>query len=105
MIRRYESYSSLIHELGALLFPSTAPYFADHMTLHSQFYRGRRGIVLSAGNDQTLYLVTSIMLIRSLGCQLPIEVMYLGDDDLDKKNQRKLEQLPGVHNKGYSPDG
>ena len=96
IIHRYETYHSLIHELGALLFPSTAPYFADHMIFHSQFYHGGRGIVFSAGNDYALCLVTSITLIRSLGCQLPIEVMYLGDDDLSSENQRRLERLPGV---------
>ncbi len=96
IIRRYETYRSLVYELGALLFPSTAPYFPSHMILHSQFYHGGRGIVLSAGNDHALYLVTSIMLIRSLGCHLPIEVMYLGDDDLDSRNRGKLERLPGV---------
>jgi alpha 1,3-mannosyltransferase len=95
-VRCYEAFRSLVQNLGRLLFPWSAPYFADHMILHTQFYRPGRGIVLTAGNDQIIYLITSVKLIRKLGCRLPIEIMYLGEGDLNKDNRRRLERLPGV---------
>ncbi|KAK4497705.1 hypothetical protein PRZ48_010358 [Zasmidium cellare] len=78
------------------LFPWTMPYFADHMGLHASFYSGGRGIVFTAGTDQARYLLTSIPAIRRLGCDLPIEVIYLGDDDLNDDARDSLEALPGV---------
>ena len=51
IIRAYESYRHFLTLLSGHLFPWTAPYFSDHMTLHAHFYHGGRGIVLS-GNDK-----------------------------------------------------
>jgi Mannosyltransferase putative len=95
-IRSYESFRYFLQRLSALLFPWTAPYFADHMTLHAYFYNGGRGIVLFAGDRQAPYLLTSIPSFRRLGCNLPIEVMYLGDNDLGEDFRTLLESLPGV---------
>jgi hypothetical protein len=75
---------------------------------------GGRGIVFTAGNNQAPYLLTSIPIIRKLGCNLPIEVMYLGDSDLRAELRRKLEALPRVvtrilklivHDKGWDLEG
>lgn len=96
MIRMYENYRYFLTRLSALLFPWTAPYFADHMTLHAHLKHGERGIVLSAGDGQLHYLLTSIRSFRKLGCNLPIEIMYLGDDDLGDDSRSELEALPGV---------
>lgn len=96
MIRSYESYRYFLTKLSALLFPWTAPYFADHMTLHAHLKHGERGIVLSGGDGQLGYLLTSVKSIRKLGCTLPIEVMYLGDDDLGDDSRGELESLPDV---------
>lgn len=68
----------------------------DHMSLHASFYSGGRGIVLTAGNDQARLLLTTIPSIRQLGCELPIEILYLGDEDLGEEMRDKLEQIPGV---------
>ncbi len=95
-IRSYEAYRSFIVKFGQLLFPWTTPYFSDHMSLHAHFKRGGRGIVLTAGDDQAPYLLTSIPILRQLGCDLPIEVMYLGDSDLSEDFRSDLEALDGV---------
>lgn len=68
----------------------------DHMSLHASFYSGGRGIVLTAGNDQARLLLTTIPSIRQLGCDLPIEILYLGDEDLGEEMRDRLEQIPGV---------
>jgi len=96
MIRSYENYRSAVAKLSTLLFPWTAPYFADHMTLHAHIRHGGRGIVMSAGNRHIKHLLTSIKSIRQLGCNLPIEIMYLGEADLTDIARTELETLPGV---------
>jgi alpha 1,3-mannosyltransferase len=95
-VRSYEAYRSFLQRLSTMLFPWTAPYFADHMMLHTHFHKGGRGIVLSAGDNQAPYLLTSIQSFRRLGCTLPIEIMYLGDSDLSEDYRAELEMLPDV---------
>ncbi|KAF3918401.1 hypothetical protein ABW20_dc0105463 [Dactylellina cionopaga] len=95
-IHQYEAYRGFLQRLATLLFPYISPYFADHMSLHSQMYKGGRGIVLSAGDKQAPFLLTSIPSFRKLGCNLPIEVMYLGDSDLSEDYRAELEQFEGV---------
>lgn len=96
LIRSYENYRSAIAKLSTLLFPWTAPYFADHMTLHAHIRHGGRGIVMSAGNRHIQHILTSIKSMRQLGCNLPIEIMYLGQADLTDIARSELETLPGV---------
>ncbi|KAJ5278576.1 hypothetical protein N7478_003948 [Penicillium angulare] len=92
----YEAYRYCLAQLSMLLLPWTAPYFADHTTLHTQFWNAGRGIVFTAGDKQAPYLLTSIQSIRNLGSDLPIEVMYLGNDDLGEDYREELESIPGV---------
>lgn len=95
-IHAYEDFRRLLGHLNELLFPFTAPYFPDHMTLRSHLKKGGRGIALTAGNDQVTYLLTQIPILRRLGCDLPIEVMYVGDGDLNRDSRQDLEDLDGV---------
>ncbi|KAJ2991919.1 hypothetical protein NUW58_g2344 [Xylaria curta] len=90
-IHNYEAFRSFLVKFARILFPFTSPYFADHMTLHSQFKNAGRGIVLTAGDEQAQYLLTTIYTFRELGCDLPIEVMYLGDEDLGEDHRFELE--------------
>lgn len=92
----YDEARAFINRLSVILFPWTMAYFADHMSLHSSLYGGGRGIVLTAGDDQAPYLLTTIPSFRKLGCDLPIEVLYLGDEDLSEDWRSELEALPGV---------
>ncbi|RAL08493.1 putative alpha-1,3-mannosyltransferase, partial [Aspergillus homomorphus CBS 101889] len=94
-IHTYETMRSFLTRFATRLFPWITPYFADHMTLHAQFRHAGRGLVFTAGNDQAPYLATSIRALRAQGCTLPIEVLYLGDEDLDEDAREALEALPG----------
>lgn len=96
IMRAYEAYRYFLVRLAGLLFPWTGPYFASHMALHASIHRGGRGIVLSGNDGQTPFLLTGIKTIRELGCELPIEVMYLGDEDLSEDSRADLEAIPGV---------
>jgi alpha 1,3-mannosyltransferase len=101
-MRSYQQFRFFFQRLSSLLFPWTNPYWADHITLRSHFRNGGRGIVLSAGDDQAPYLLTSIQTFRKLGCTLPIEIMYLGDSDLDEDYRQQLEELPDVATRDMS---
>jgi hypothetical protein len=96
IVHTYEAYRYFLNQLSMRLFPWTSPYFSDHMTLHAQFWNARRGIVFTAGDKQAPYLLTSIQSIRQLGCKLPIEIMYLGNEDLCEGYRNRLESMPGV---------
>lgn len=96
-IHKYEAYRGFLAKLSRVLFPFTSPYFADHMSMHAEFKNAGRGIVLTAGDGQAKYLLTIIYTFRELGCELPIEIMYLGDPDLDEDHRLELEvsrQIP-----------
>ncbi|KAI1076933.1 mannosyltransferase putative-domain-containing protein [Whalleya microplaca] len=101
-IRNYESFRVFMADYANLLFPWTSPYFSNHMSLHAYFKKGGRGIVLTAGDRQAPYLLTAIFSFRKLGCDLPIEVMYLGDSDLGEDYRFELEDLPGVTTRDIS---
>ena len=92
----YESFRHFFQHFSRLLFPWTAPYFPDHLSLHAYIHAGGRGIVLTAGDEQAPFLLASIPSFRQLGCTLPMEIMYLGDADLSQDYREKLESLPGV---------
>ncbi|OKL56138.1 hypothetical protein UA08_08745 [Talaromyces atroroseus] len=95
-IQLYDAYRSLVTNMGQKLFPWTAPYFPDHLSLYTQTNNGGRGIVFTAGNNQVSFILTSIITIRKLGCTLPIEVMYLGASDLSPNMRQKIESYSGV---------
>ncbi|KAI0446357.1 glycosyltransferase family 71 protein [Xylaria telfairii] len=101
-IHNYEAFRSFLAKFANVLYPFTSPYFADHMTLRAGFKNAGRGIVLTAGDDQAQYLMTTIYTFRELGCDLPIEVMYLGDEDLGEDHRFELEALPGVTTRDVS---
>ncbi|KAI3330152.1 glycosyltransferase family 71 protein [Ustulina deusta] len=101
-IQNYEAYRAFLVKFARILFPFTSPYFADHMSLHAQVKNGGKGIVLTAGDDQAKYLLTTIYTFRELGCDLPIEIMYLGDKDLDEDHRSELEALPDVTTRDIS---
>lgn len=95
-IKSYDAFRSYMNDFETKLFAGTMAYFGNHMSLHASFYKGGRGIVFTAGEDQVPYLLTSIPSFRKLGCTLPMEVLYLGDDDISEDTREKLEALPGV---------
>ncbi|KAJ5630191.1 uncharacterized protein N7484_010291 [Penicillium longicatenatum] len=96
LLHYYEQYRSTLTRLQTFLFPWTSPYHADHLSLQNALSKGGRGLVFTAGTHQLPYLLTSIPTLRNLGCTLPIEVLYLGPEDLSPEAQRQLESLPNV---------
>ncbi|KXG48362.1 Alpha-mannosyltransferase [Penicillium griseofulvum] len=101
-LHKYESYRQFLAKFSALLFPWTSPYFADHMSMHASLRHGGRGIVTTAGNGQAHFLLAAIPSFRLLGCDLPVEVMYLGENDLSEDFRTQLEALPGVTTRDLS---
>lgn len=101
-LHKYEAYRHFITKFSALLFPWTSPYFADHMGLHVSSRQGGRGIVTTAGNNHAPFLLAAIPSFRLLGCDLPVEIMYLGASDLSEDFRMKLDALPGVTTRDLS---
>lgn len=95
-VHTYDRFRAYVNKFAAGLFPWTMAFYADHMSLHASFYSGGKGMVLTAGDAQAQYLLTTIPSFRRLGCDLPIEVLYLGDEDLSEDYREQLEALPGV---------
>ncbi|KAJ3547215.1 hypothetical protein NM208_g1624 [Fusarium decemcellulare] len=67
--------------------------------LRHSFDRGSRGIVIPVGGGQQSvrfagHLIVSLR--KVLGCRLPIQVVYAGEDDLPKKDRDKLSSLEGA---------
>ncbi|PMB68937.1 putative alpha-1,3-mannosyltransferase MNN14 [Beauveria bassiana] len=103
MVRTYEKYKSFMCKFEKLVAGWTAPYFADHMTLHLNLKHGGRGIVVTAGNKQASHLRTLVDSLRGVGCTLPIEVMYLDNADLNVEVQEELSALDGVTTREMAP--
>ena len=101
--RAYDAFRAFVNKFAALLFPWTMAYHADHMALHSSFYAGGRGIVLTAGDKQAPDLLRLVRTLRKLGCELPVEVMYLGDDDIDEEWRLQFETVPDVVTRDLEP--
>lgn len=55
-------------------------------------YTGR-GVVICAGNNQFEFIVSSIQAIRLLNPALPIEVFYMGDEDLSPERQMYVREM------------
>ena len=51
---------------------------------------------MSGGDRQLTQLRSSIESLRNLGCDLPVEVMYLGEADLGEASRSELETMSGV---------
>jgi alpha 1,3-mannosyltransferase len=96
MIHSYDNFRHVVNTFARRLFPWTMLSYPDHLSLHASMHSGGRGIVFTAGNLQAGELLTVIPSLRQLGCNLPIEVMYLGDEDLDEKMRDRLEEFDGV---------
>ncbi|XWX00157.1 hypothetical protein V2A60_008176 [Cordyceps javanica] len=103
LIRTYEKYRVFMYRFEKLIAGWTAPYFSDHMTLHLNMAQGGRGIVLTGGNAQLPYLKTLIHSLRDIGCSLPIDIMYLDDNDLGLDAQVELGSLDGVSTREIGP--
>jgi alpha 1,3-mannosyltransferase len=96
LIEDYDRMRCFFNRLTQHLFPWTMAYFADHTLLRASFLEGGRGIVITVGDRQVSYATTLITTLRKLGCDLPVEVFYLGEDDLHLSSRSALRKVPGV---------
>jgi hypothetical protein len=91
----YDHLRFFLSHFSHALFPWLHPYFATplHFLAHSS---RDRGIVFTASDVYILPLIMTIKSLRWLGCQLPIEVLHFGDEDLSPASKRRLVELTGV---------
>lgn len=75
------------------------PWFNDHHSLNSfkenSMINGK-GIVMTVGDFYFPYAVHNIKILRSLGCDLPIEIFHGGKDDLSEDKKEYFEKIDGV---------
>ncbi|KAJ3017369.1 hypothetical protein HKX48_003578 [Thoreauomyces humboldtii] len=60
-----------------------------------QSYSGR-GIVMTTGNKHTRFALNTIRMVRSLDCNLPIQIFYANNLDLNKVHRDELASRPNV---------
>ncbi|KAJ3318678.1 hypothetical protein HDU93_003860, partial [Gonapodya sp. JEL0774] len=91
-----EHFASLIQLLERRFFPWAHHHHVSLSDLYLSFDKSprTRGIVLTAAKGlQTRMAMVSIKSIRATGCQLPIEVYYVGDSDLDESSRTRIKAL------------
>lgn len=54
------------------------------------------GLAITVGNAQAATAFLAARALRMLGCQLPIEILYFGDSDLNPKNRVPFEKISDV---------
>lgn len=101
-VQEYDTVRSFMNRFSRHLFPWTAGHSPDHMLLHTSFTTGGRGIVITVGDHQSAYVLTSVKTFRDLGCDLPVEVFFLGAGDLNEDSRTALAELPGVTTRDLS---
>ena len=84
----------LIHKLERMLFP----WLKSHAIVEELLNKTTRprGIVIATGQKDYKMAVHAIRVIRLLNCSLPVEVFYLGKDDLNPNSIAFLNSMPDV---------
>ena len=87
--------SSLYDKAEKYLFSWIKPSFSSTIEMRNSF-KGD-GIVVCVGNGQFKMALATLKMIRNVHfSKLPIEVFYMGDDDLSAENRKVMESLTGV---------
>ncbi|KAF5644388.1 alpha-1,3-mannosyltransferase [Fusarium sp. NRRL 25303] len=76
--------------------PGSKTPFSD---LRHSFDRGSRGIMIPVGGGEQSVRFAGhfiVSLRKVLGCRLPIQIVYAGEDDLPKKNRDRIAKLDGA---------
>ena len=103
IMRSYETFRHLFQTLTNLMYPYFSPFTPDLVGMRASYKHAGRGLVFTAGDNQAPFLMTSIPTFRKLGCDLPIEIMYLGEHDLSSDVREALESIPGVTTRDLTP--
>ncbi|KXS19244.1 glycosyltransferase family 71 protein [Gonapodya prolifera JEL478] len=89
-------FQRFMSKMEELLFPWVRPTYPSLSHLYRTFARGprSRGLVMTTAKGlQSRMAMVGIMSLRATGCDLPIEFMYAGDDDLPPETRRKILSL------------
>ncbi|KAJ3330154.1 hypothetical protein HDU76_006306 [Blyttiomyces sp. JEL0837] len=84
----------IVTTLTTMLYGFIHPHRKSIHDLQSQYHG--RGIVMSIGNWYFNFSIHAIQSLRLTGCQLPIEIYYAGDEDLDYEKRVALRSMDGV---------
>ncbi|KAI9358461.1 mannosyltransferase putative-domain-containing protein [Pilaira anomala] len=86
---KHEKSWELYQRLESTLYPWIYPYWKNAFHINNQ--TTGKGIVMCVGNDQFKFAISSIRAIREvLGCNLPIEIFFVRDDDLSMAKRSYL---------------
>ncbi|KAJ3067636.1 hypothetical protein HDU98_009151 [Podochytrium sp. JEL0797] len=100
-----EAQEQLVRELQAIVKATEAgiyrwlqPRYKSVRAMQMEFLESPEelGIVLSTGMHHFEMAVHAITALRLVGCTLPVEVMYLGNEDLNVNRILALQSMPGV---------
>lgn len=87
----------MLQKIEQASFPWLLHRFETTFDLFEQTKGGGRGIVMSVGNWHAKYARTTIKTLREvLGCTLPIEIYYSGDQDLVAEHRGWFENFKDV---------
>jgi hypothetical protein len=87
-----------LSKIDKILFPWIKPTFESTLSMRTQF-RGN-GIVVCVANRHTPMVIAMIRMIREVHrSKIPVDVFYIGEKDLSKKNRKLLESLSQVKTK------
>ncbi|UJR24360.1 hypothetical protein I4U23_005737 [Adineta vaga] len=81
-------------KLESSLFPFILYHNQSALSLKHSFEG--KGIVVAVANRQVEMAAANIRLLRFLNCNIPIEVFYNGENDLNFKNRERLQQMFSV---------
>ncbi|KAJ3081270.1 hypothetical protein HDU99_006124 [Rhizoclosmatium hyalinum] len=91
-----------VEAISTNIFGWISPKFTSIRAMQEYFNAeegGGMGIVMSSGRKHFKMLVHSIHALRLVGCTLPIEVVYLGKDDLTADMVKALQAIENVETK------
>ncbi|KAI8353433.1 mannosyltransferase putative-domain-containing protein [Mortierella sp. GBAus27b] len=87
----------LLQKLEQATFPWIWKHHKTSYDFYSEFKNGGRGIVMCIGNGHTKFARTAIKNLREvLKSRLPIEIYYIGDQDLSPENRAWYERFEDV---------
>ncbi|KAJ3026545.1 UNVERIFIED_CONTAM: hypothetical protein HDU68_005468 [Siphonaria sp. JEL0065] len=93
----------VLANLTSKLYGWISPYYKSIYDMQMEYSESAKnslpemGLVFSAGKEHFEFALHGILSLRNLlNCTLPIEVQYMGPEDLDPTMLKALDSIPGV---------
>ena len=84
----------VLEKLESMMFSWIKPAFQTTVELRASFKGKGQGIVLCAGNGHMITALPTLRMIRELhGFDIPFEIFYTGDNDLNEANRKRFEKI------------